>query len=142
VLATFGEIHPAILEDMDIKAPLCAFEVFLDNIPESKKKGSAKSLLNIPAFMPLARDFAFIVDENVEVDNILRAAKSADKTLIQNAEAFDVYQGKGIEDGKKSIAITVTIQPIKQTLTDSEIEGLSKKIIEAVASKTGAVLRG
>lgn len=142
VLATFGEIHPAILEDMDIKAPICAFEVFLDNIPTSKKKGTAKALLNIPAFMPLSRDFAFIVDENVEVDNILRAAKGADKALIQNAEAFDVYQGKGVEEGKKSIAVTVTIQPIKQTLTDSEIEGLSKKIIEAVASKTGAMLRG
>jgi len=142
VLATFGEIHPAVLEKMDVKAPLAGFEVFLDNIPVSKKKGNAKALLNIPAFMPLSRDFAFIVDEGIEVDSILRAAKGADKNLITGANAFDVYQGKGVDEGKKSIAVAVTIQPIKQTLTDSEIEGLCSKIIDAVAAKTGAVLRG
>lgn len=142
VLATFGEIHPAILEEMGVKSSLSAFEVFLDNIPVSKNKSTAKKLISIPSFLPLERDFAFIVDENVEVDQILRAAKGADKNLITDTEVFDIYQGKGVDEGKKSVAINVTIQPIKQTLTDSEIEGICKKIINAVSSKTGATLRG
>lgn len=142
VIAQFGEIHPAILDEMDIKSNVVAFEVFLDNIPESKKKGTAKTLLQISAFQPVQRDFAFIVDENVEVENITRAAQNAERNLITNVSVFDVYQGKGVDDGKKSIAINVVIQPVKQTLTDSEIEGIAKKIIDAVAAKTGAVLRG
>ena len=142
VLATFGEIHPAILEDMSVKNALAGFEVFLDNIPVSKKKGTAKPLLNIPSFLPVERDFAFIVDENVEVDTLVRAAKGADKNLIVRVDVFDIYQGKGVEDGKKSVAVNVVLQPVKQTLTDSEIEGVSKKIIDAVAGKVGATLRG
>ncbi|MEM9468640.1 MAG: phenylalanine--tRNA ligase subunit beta [Pseudomonadota bacterium] len=142
ILATFGEIHPAILEEMDVKAPLSAFEVFLDNIPEGKKKGKAKALLTVPELNPLERDFAFIVDENVDVDQIVRAAKGADKNLIVRVDVFDIYQGKGVEENKKSVAINVVLQPTKQTLTDSEIEGLSKKIVDAVSSKTGASLRG
>ena len=142
VLATFGEIHPAILEEMDLKSPLAGFEVFLDNIPGAKKKGTNKALLNIPQFQPVERDFAFIVDENVEVESLVRAAKGADKNLIVRVDVFDIYQGKGVEDGKKSVAVNVVLQPVKQTLTDSEIEGLSKKVIDAVAAKTGATLRG
>ena len=79
---------------------------------------------------------------NVEVDSILRAAESADKNLITRVEVFDVYQGKGVEEGKKSVAINVVLQPEDKTLTDSEIEGLGRKIVDTVASKTGAVLRG
>lgn len=141
-LAQFGEIHPAILDDMGIKASVMGFEVFLNNIPPSKKKSASKSLLQVSAFQPLSRDFAFIVDENVEAENIIRAAKAADRNLIHDATIFDVYQGKGVELGKKSVAINVVIQPVKATLTDSEIDGLSTKIIDAVASKTGATLRG
>ncbi|MAZ76218.1 MAG: phenylalanine--tRNA ligase subunit beta [Micavibrio sp.] len=142
VLATFGEIHPAILEEMSVKNALAGFEVFLDNIPVSKKKGTAKPLLNIPSFLPVERDFAFTVDENVEADTLVRAAKGADKNLIVRVDVFDIYQGKGVDEGKKSVAVNVVLQPIKQTLTDSEIEGVSKKIIDAVAAKTGATLRG
>ncbi|MEM8833584.1 MAG: phenylalanine--tRNA ligase subunit beta [Pseudomonadota bacterium] len=141
VLAQFGEIHPAILEDLDIKNNVVAFEVFLDNIPESKKKGTEKALLQLSPFQPVHRDFAFIVDENVEVEQITRAAKGAERNLITDVAVFDVYQGKGVEDGKKSVALQVTIQPVKQTLTDAEIEGLSTKIIDAVSAKTGATLR-
>jgi len=142
VLAQFGEIHPAILEAMDIKTGVVGFEVFLDNIPAGKKKGTAKKLLNLSQFQSVERDFAFIVDENVEVEKIIAAAKNAERNLISGVSVFDVYQGKGVDDGKKSIAINVIIQPIKQTLTDPEIEGISQKIIDAVAAKTGAVLRG
>jgi phenylalanyl-tRNA synthetase beta chain len=142
ILAQFGEIHPAILEEMDIKSNLVGFEVFLDNIPSGKKKGTAKKLLQLSAFQPVMRDFAFIVDENVEVDQITRAAQNAERNLINAVSVFDVYQGKGVDEGKKSIAINVVIQPVKQTLTDAEIDGISQKIIDAVASKTGAFLRG
>ncbi len=142
VLAQFGDLHPAVLEDMDIKGPVCGFEVFLEAIPDAKKKGSAKPLLKLSAFQPVERDFAFIVDENVEADNIIRAAKGADKDLITDVDVFDVYQGKGVDEGKKSVAINVIMQPKEQTMTDSEIDGLSQKIIAAVTSKTGGVLRG
>lgn len=141
-LAQFGEIHPAILDEMDVKGPVVGFEVFLDNIPEGKKKGPAKALLQLSQFQPVNRDFAFIVDENVEVEQITRAAQGAERNLIAEVSVFDVYQGKGVDDGKKSVAINVVIQPVKQTLTDAEIEGLSKKIVDAVSSKTGATLRG
>ena len=141
-LAQFGEIHPAILDDMDVKGPVVGFEVFLDNIPEGKKKGPAKALLQLSQFQPVNRDFAFIVDENVEVEQITRAAGGAERNLITEVSVFDVYQGKGVDEGKKSIAINVVIQPVKQTLTDAEIEGLSKKIVDAVSAKTGATLRG
>lgn len=142
VLAQFGEIHPAILEEMDIKSNVVGFEVFLDAIPEPKKKGPARPLLQASQFQPLSRDFAFIVDENVDVEQITRAAIGAERNLIKNISVFDIYQGKGVEDGKKSVAITATIQPVKQTLTDKEIEGISKSIVDAVSAKTGAVLRG
>ncbi len=142
VLATFGEIHPSVLEEMDIDAPVSGFEVFLDNIPDAKNKGTSRPLLNASDLQPLSRDFAFLVDEHVEADAIIRAAKGAEKNLITDVSVFDIYQGKGVEDGKKSVAIAVTLQPKEQTLTDSEIEGIGKKIVDAVASKTGATLRG
>ena len=142
VLAQFGEIHPAILDEMDIKGNVVGFEVFLDNLPEAKKKGPAKSLLQVSQFQPVTRDFAFIVDENVEVETMTRAATGAERNLISKVSVFDVYQGKGVDEGKKSIAMNVVIQPVKQTLTDAEIDGISQKIVDAVASKTGAVLRG
>ena len=142
VLAQFGEIHPAILETMDIKTPTMGFEVFLDNIPTSKKKGTAKANLTLAPFQPLNRDFAFIVDENIDVETITRAAKGADRTLITDVSVFDIYQGKGVDEGKKSVAINVILQPVKETLNDKQIEEISKSIVDAVNSKTGAVLRG
>lgn len=141
VLAYFGEIHPAILEEMKIKMPTVGFEVFIQNIPEVRKKGTAKPLLKLLPLQPISRDFAFIVAKDVLADDIARTAKGADKNLIQDVSVFDVYAGKGVEDGKKSVAIAVTIQPFEKTLTDPEIEGLSKKIIEAVIKKTGGTLR-
>jgi len=142
ILAQFGEIHPGVLDGIDVKGNIVGFEVFLDNVPAPKKKGSAKTLLQLSAFQPVARDFAFIVDEQVEAESLIRAASGTDRNLIANVSVFDIYQGKGVDDGKKSVAINVEIQPKKQTLTDAEIEGLGQKIIDAVASKTGAVLRG
>jgi phenylalanyl-tRNA synthetase beta chain len=143
ILAQFGEIHPAILEEMDIKFPVVGFEVFLQNIPEPKKKsGTEKPFLQLAILQPLSRDFAFVVDENTAIEDLVRAAKSADKKMIAAAYVFDVYAGKGVEEGKKSLALNVTIQPADKTLTDEEIEGISQDIIAAVNAKTGGVLRG
>ena len=142
VLAQFGEIHPAILEEMGIKERVVGFEVFLGNIPASRAKGTTKKLLELSPFQPLSRDFAFVVDEKTEADDLVRAAISADKKLITDAHVFDVYQGKGVEDGKKSVALSITIQPIEATLKEKEIEDLQQKVIDAVAEKAGGVLRG
>jgi phenylalanyl-tRNA synthetase beta chain len=142
VLARFGEIHPAILEDMKITGPVAGFEVFLDALPQAKKKaGDARPLLQLSDLQPISRDFAFIVDAGVEADAVIRAARMAHKSLITAIEVFDVYQGKGVEPGKKSIAIAVSLQPQDKTLTDAEIESLSKDIVNNVTAKTGAQLR-
>lgn len=143
VLAYFGELHPAVLEELDAEFPVVGFEIFLDNIPAPKKKsGTEKAFLKLDALMPLTRDFAFLVDAKTEAGNIVKAAIGADKALITAAEVFDIYTGKGVEDGKKSVALTVTIQPKDQTLTDKDIEALMSKIIDAVCNKTGGSLRG
>lgn len=141
VLAYFGEIHPAILDEMGIKTSVSGFEVFLQNIPEPKKKGTEKTLLKIEPLQAVSRDFAFLVESKVNAEDIVKAAKSADKNLITDAYIFDVYTGKGIEPGKKSIAFAVTIQPREKSLTDAELEEISKKIIGAVIAKTGGTLR-
>ena len=143
VLAYFGELHPAVLEDMGVKGPVVGFEVFVEKIPAARKKdGTAKPLLKLSAFQTLSRDFAFLVDDKIEADTLVRAALSADKALITEARVFDIYTGKGVEPGKKSVALAVTIQPVEKTLNDQDIESLSQKIIDAVAEKAAGVLRG
>jgi phenylalanyl-tRNA synthetase beta chain len=142
VLAYFGEIHPAILDAMDVKNTIVGFEIMLDNIPANRKKGTEKPYLTLETLQPLTRDFAFLVDEIVQASDITKAALSADKALITSAQIFDIYQGKGVEDGKKSIALSVTIQPQEATLTDTQIEALMKAVIDAVVNKTGGSLRG
>lgn len=141
VLAYFGEIHPAILDEMGIKTSVSGFEVFLQNIPEPKKKGTEKSLLKIEPLQAVSRDFAFLVESKVNAEDIVKAAKSVDKNLITDAYIFDVYTGKGVEPGKKSVAFAVTIQPREKSLVDAELEEISKKIIGAVIAKTGGSLR-
>ncbi len=142
VLATFGEIHPSILDEMGIKFPVVGFEIMLDNIPQAKKKGTEKSMLKLEPLQPLTRDFAFLVDENVSANDLLRAATAADKALITDASIFDIYQGKGVEDGEKSVALSITIQPKGESLTDKDLEALSEKVTTLVMEKTGGVLRG
>lgn len=141
VLAYFGEIHPAILGEMGIKTPVCGFEVFLQNVPEPKKKGTEKPLLKLEPLQPVSRDYAFLVDAKVNAEDIVRSAKSADKALITDAMIFDIYTGKGVEPGKKSVALAVTVQPRDKSLTVEELDSLSQKIIGAVIAKTGGVLR-
>ncbi|MBN9488275.1 MAG: phenylalanine--tRNA ligase subunit beta [Alphaproteobacteria bacterium] len=143
VMAWFGELHPELVSAADLKGPVAAFEVFLDAPPLAKVRATkARPRLLLSAFQPVERDFAFVVDAGVEAEKLVRAARNADKTLIAAARVFDVYVGKGVPEGKKSLAVTVTLQPMERTLTDAEIEAVCDKIVAQVAKATGAVLRG
>ncbi len=142
VLARFGELHPRVLAALDIKGPAVAFEVFLDALPAPKAKSSkARPLLKPSPFQPVERDFAFVLDAGIAADVVIRAAKGADKALVSAVSVFDVYQGKGVPDGKKSLAIAVKLQPVDRTLTDADIEAVGQKIVAAVVKATGATLR-
>ena len=143
VLASFGELHPRALKSLGIEGRVVAFEIAPDNIPAPRKKtaSKAKSALTLSDLMPVHRDFAFIVDEAVKSGDILKAAKGADKQLITNVSLFDVYRGKGVDEGQKSLAIDVTLTPKDATLTDTDIEAVSAKIVEKVM-KAGGRLRG
>jgi phenylalanyl-tRNA synthetase beta chain len=142
VLGHFGELHPRALEALDAEGPLVAFEVILENIPQPKARATrARPILELSPFQPVERDFAFVVDRTVKAADILRATQSADRKLITNVTVFDVYEGEGIEPGKKSIAIAVTLQPREKTMTDAEIEAVAAKIVAEVGKRTGGVLR-
>ena len=143
ILAEFGEIHPAVLKALDVAGPVYGFEIRLDAVPEPKRKGGkSRPKLDLPALMPLTRDFAFMVDAKAAAGDLIRAAAGADKALIAGVTLFDVYQGAGVPDGSKSMAIEVTVQPREATLTDADIEALSGRIVAAVEKATGGKLRG
>ena len=143
VVGWFGELHPRTLAALKAEGPLAAFEVLLETIPEPKAKPTrAKPMLELSAFQPVERDFAFIVDRKIKAGDIVRTAQNADKKLITNVSVFDVYEGKGIDPDKKSVAIAVTIQPRDKTMTDAEIEALAAKIVADVVKRTGGTLRG
>jgi phenylalanyl-tRNA synthetase beta chain len=142
IIGHFGELHPRTLAALKAEGPLVGFEVLLETIPEPKAKATrAKAVLELSPFQPVERDFAFMVDTGVKAADVVRAAQSVDKKLIINVSVFDLYEGKGIEPGKKSIAIAVTLQPREKTMTDQEIEALGQKIVAEVTRKTGGVLR-
>ncbi len=142
ILAHFGELHPATLEAMDAAGPMVGFEIHLDAIPEPKAKPT-RSKGALPSFglMPLTRDFAFVVEEKVEAEKILKAVRGADKALIVDAAVFDVFRGPSIGEGRKSVAVEVTLQPREATLTDKDLEALAGKVVAAVTKATGATLR-
>jgi phenylalanyl-tRNA synthetase beta chain len=142
VLGHFGELHPRALEALDTEGPVVGFEVILEKIPEPKVKPTrAKATLELSPFQPVERDFAFVVDRAIKAADIMRAAQGVDRKLIAGVTVFDIYEGKGIETGRKSIAIAVTIQPREKTMTDEEIEALAGKIVAEVTKKTGGTLR-
>jgi len=142
VLAHFGEMHPETVKTFDVAGPLVAFEVFLEALPPEKKKGRARSALAQADLLPVRRDFAFVVGRDVAAGDVVRAASGADKALIAGVTVFDVFEGGNLAaEGKKSLAIEVTLQPT-QTMTDQEIEAVSQKIIEDVKKATGGEIRG
>ena len=138
----FGELHPGTLAKLVVKGPVVGFEVFLEALPPQKAKATkAKPLVKLSPFQPLERDFAFVLDAKVAADTVLRAAKNADKGLITDATLFDLYEGPNVGEGKKSVAVSVTLQPTDKTLTDEEIEAVAKKVVDAVVKATGGTLR-
>jgi phenylalanyl-tRNA synthetase beta chain len=141
VLAHFGAIHPATLDDFDLKGPAAGFEILLEDIKLPKQKGASRPPADLPAYQQVSRDFAFILDRDVTAENLLRAIKGAGKPLVTEATIFDVYEGEGIDNTKKSVAVAVTMQPREATLTEDEIEAVSSSIIAAVKKHCGGVLR-
>jgi phenylalanyl-tRNA synthetase beta chain len=143
VLAEVGEIHPSVLGALDVEGPVYAFEVWVEAIPEPKRRAvKTKPALVLSPLMPLSRDFAFVVARDTRAGEVVRAVQSAERALIAGVSVFDVYEGAGVEAGKKSVAVEVTLQPKDKTLSDAEIEQVSAKIVAAVGKATGAVLRG
>ncbi len=138
-LAYFGEVHPKILKEMDVKGPVVAFEIILNTIPAPRQKGTAKPALQLADLLPVDRDFAFVVDDTVQAAELIKAVKGVDKVMIAEASVFDVFK---LADGKTSVAISVTLQPKDKTLTEEDITALSQKIVTTAAKATGAVLRG
>jgi len=139
----FGEVHPSLLRTYDLSGPVAAFELDLDAIPEPRRKPTrSKPALKLSDLMPLSRDFAFVVDRDVAAATIIKAARGADKALITGVEVFDLFEGKGVGDGRKSVAIAVTLQPTERTLTDEEIDKVSAAVVAAVSKATGGTLRG
>jgi phenylalanyl-tRNA synthetase beta chain len=141
MLGAFGELHPTVIAAFDLRPPVAAFEVFLDAVPEPRA-GRAKPPVQLSVFQPVERDFAFVVDRDLPADTLLRAARGVDRKLVSEIRLFDVYEGAGLPSGKKSLAITVRLQPQDHTLTDSEIEGFSQRLVAQVEKATGGSLRG
>jgi len=142
-LGYFGEIHPSIIKKLDIKTDnILGFEIFLDNIPDSRKKiRDVKPQFLVSDYQKVVRDFAFVVDEKYSSGEIISLVKKINKELIKEVKIFDVYQGDNIDSGKKSIAFNVTLEPKDKTLNEKDIDEVSQKIILTVQEKTGATLR-
>tara|TARA_Y100000590_G_scaffold265342_1_gene298137 strand:- start:782 stop:3184 length:2403 start_codon:yes stop_codon:yes gene_type:complete len=142
-LAYFGEIHPSIIKKLDLRTDnVLGFEIFLDNMPESRKKiREAKPQFTISDYQKVVRDFAFVIDEKYSSGEIINLVKKIDKELIKDVKIFDIYQGDNITSGKKSIAFNVTLEPKDKTLSEKDIDQISKKIISTVQETTGATLR-
>jgi phenylalanyl-tRNA synthetase beta chain len=142
VLGIYGEIHPKILTEMDVKGPAMAFTLWPHEIPLPRKSGATRAALQISDLQAVERDFAFVVDADVEALTLVNAAMGADKALIEDVRVFDEFIGGSLGDGKKSLAITVRLQPSDQTLKDADIEAVGAKVIEKVTKATGGTLRG
>jgi len=141
ILGYFGEIHPGVLREMDVDGPAAGFEIFVDQVPLPKSR-RGRAPLKLSPFQPVERDFAFTVDAGLPAETLLRAARGVDKKLVAEVRLFDVYEGAGLGEGKKSLAITVVLQPEEATLTEAALEAFSQKLVAAVEKATGGALRG
>ena len=142
MLGVFGELHPKVLRALDVKGPAVAFTLWPEEIPAARKALATRSALELRDLQAVERDFAFVVDADVEALTLVNAAAGADKVLIEDVRVFDEFIGGALGEGKKSLALTVRLQPADKTLTDAEIEAISGKIVDKVAKATGGVLRG
>jgi phenylalanyl-tRNA synthetase beta chain len=141
ILGYFGEIHPEILREMGVKDYIVGFEIMMDDVPQKPNKGTARPNLSLSAFQPVWRDFAFIVARDVQAESLIKAVRGADRKLIDYVDIFDIYQGDHIDADKKSVAISVMLQPVQETLNDAQLDAISNAIIQAVEKQTGGCLR-
>ncbi|MBY5971349.1 phenylalanine--tRNA ligase subunit beta [Ferrimonas balearica] len=142
MLAVFGEIHPKVLDAMDVKGPAVGFTIWPEEVPLPRNKDASRGALVLNDLQAVERDFAFVVDEAVEALTLVNAAAGADKALISDVRVFDEFIGGSLGEGKKSLAVTVRLQPTEATLKEKEIEAISAKIVEKVQKATGGTLRG
>ena len=142
VLGVFGELHPKVLSAMDVKGPAMAFALWPDEVPAPRKSKATRQALDLHDLQAVERDFAFVVDVDVEALTLVNAAAGADKGLIETVRVFDEFIGGSLGEGKKSLAIAVRLQPTDKTLTEAEIDAVSGRIVDKVSKATGAVLRG
>ena len=139
VLGRFGDLHPRVMSALDWAGPAAGFELFLDRVPEPKRR--RKAVPDLPTFQPVRRDFAFVVASGTAVDALLRAARGAERAMIAGVSVFDVYEGDKVAAGQKSVGIEVVFQPRTATLTEAEIAAVADRVVAAVAKATGATLR-
>lgn len=142
ILGAFGEIHPKVLAALNVKGPVVAFAIHTAEIPMPRKKSASKGAVTMADLQAVERDFAFVVDADVEAVNVVNAAAGADKNLIEDVRIFDEFIGGALGEGKKSLAITVRLQPTEKTLKEADIEAVATKIVEKVGKATGGTLRG
>jgi phenylalanyl-tRNA synthetase beta chain len=143
VIGAFGELHPRVLKALDAKGPLVACELVLDRLPLPKAKPTKmKTKLALSEFQPVTRDFAFVVERGVAAGEMARTALGADRALISDVAVFDIYEGAGVPEGAKSVALAVTLQPTERTLTEADLEAAAGKIVAEMAKRHGATLRG
>jgi phenylalanyl-tRNA synthetase beta chain len=141
-LASFGELHPAVLKTFGVEAPLAAFELDLDMLPTPRPRGTkARPLLEALPYPPVDRDFAFIVDAELPAEELLKAVRGAEKRLLREVRLFDIYEGPGMPAGKKSLAVAVRLQSAERTLTEAEVEPITQRIVAAAEKAVGATLR-
>lgn len=141
ILAAYGTLHPTVTKALGLKGTAVAAEIFLDAIPLRKKSGHMRDAFSPPALQAVSRDFAFIVECSLPAGDLARAVKGSDKKLITDARIFDLFEGDSVGEGKKSLAVEVTLQPTEATLTDEDLKALTDKVV-AAAGKLGAELRG
>lgn len=142
VLGVFGEIHPRVLAALDVKGPAMGFTIWPAEVPMPRKSGATRPALKTSTLQAVERDFAFVVDADVDAMTLVNAAMGADKSLIDDVRVFDEFIGGALGEGKKSLALTVRMQPVEQTLKDADIEAVGAKVVEKVTKATGGVLRG
>jgi phenylalanyl-tRNA synthetase beta chain len=141
ILAAYGALHPSVTKALGLKGSAVGAEIFLDAIPVKKAKDHMREAFAPPALQAVTRDFAFIVDADLPAGDLVRAVKGADKKLITGARLFDLFEGDSLGEGKKSLAVEITLQPVEATLTEEDLKAVSDKVV-ASAGKLGAELRG
>jgi phenylalanyl-tRNA synthetase beta chain len=141
-MGVFGEVHPKVLDALNVKGPAVAFTLYPEEIPLPRKKSASKGAVTMADLQAVERDFAFVVDADVEALTLVSAAAGSDKALIEDVRVFDEFIGGSLGEGKKSLALTVQLQPTEATLKEADIEAVATKIVEKVTRATGGTLRG